>query len=493
MYELVSPIEPGRIGKYFGYFLMALGIILLPPAAFAGLVHETHAAVIFTIIAGIMLCAGFILYKLLPGTELLLKEAIVLTAIFFPLSSAISAVPVQLITGVTYTDALFECISSITTTGLTVMPAVSDPVFLFFRSWLQWIGGIGIIIVVLIIFLKPGTSTFLINETQNRSEMVSSGVIAAAIMLVRVYIAITLLAFGLFWAGGMIPFDALCHAISTVSTGGFSTKTGSIADFSGILIPVMMCVVMVMGGTDFSTFPGLFTDPKKFFRDVQLRYFILIAITGMALMAFALSYTVAITDAIPIAVFQVISALTTTGYSTINIGELPETSRAVLLVLMGIGGSLGSTSGGLKIFRLILIVQMIRIIFLRIFLPKEVVIPLKVGERVMEQDEVYQHISYVFLYGIVLAGSFFIFLVYGYGMSNSLFEVTSALGTVGLSTGLTSPTLPLVLKGVLSVDMLLGRLEVIPFLILLNPITWWKRSAVKSEIPLEKPPHILQD
>jgi len=476
MYELVSPVELGRIGKYFGYFLMALGIILLPPAAFAGLIHETHAAVIFTIVAGIMLCAGFILYKLLPATELLSKEAIVLTAVFFPLSSAISAVPVQLITNVTYTDALFECISGITTTGLSVMPTISDPVFLFFRSWLQWIGGIGIIIVVLLIFLKPGTSTFLLFETQDSTDLVKPGIIATAMMLGRVYVAITLLAFGLFWAGGMIPFDALCHALSTVSTGGFSTKTGSIADFSGILIPVMMCVVMVMGGTDFSIFPGLFRDPKKFFRDVQLRYFALIALTGIALMAFSLSGTIAVIDVIPIAVFQVISALTTTGYSTTNIGGLPETSRAVLLVLMGIGGSLGSTSGGLKIFRFILIIQLIRVIVMRIFLPREVVIPLKVGERVMEPDEVYQHVSYVFLYGMVLAGSCFIFLVHGYGMSNSLFEVTSALGTVGLSAGLTSPTLPLILKGILAVDMLLGRLEIIPFLILLNPTTWWKRQ-----------------
>jgi trk system potassium uptake protein TrkH len=94
----------------------------------------------------------------------------------------------------------------------------------------------------------------------------------------------------------------------------------------------------------------------------------------------------------------------------------------------------------------------------------------------MEQDEVYQHVSYVFLYAIVLAVSCFIFLVYGFGMSNSLFEVTGALGGVGLSAGLTSPALPLVLKGVLSVDMLLGRLEIIPFLILLNPTTWWKRQ-----------------
>ena len=493
MYTLVSPIEPGRIGKYLGYFLMALGIILLPPAAFAGLIHENRAAVIFTIVAGIILCAGFILYKLLPKTELRLKEVIVLTAIFFPLSSVISAVPVHLITGVPYSDALFECISGITTTGLSVMPTVSDPIFLFFRSWLQWIGGIGIIIVVLLIFLKPGTSTFLIYETQNSTDTVKPGVFSAAMMLVRIYIAITLFAFGLFWAGGMIPFDALCHALCTVSTGGFSTKTGSIADFSGFAIPVVMCVVMVMGGTNFSIFPELFQNPKKFFADVQLRYFALIAIIGMALMVFTISHTVTIIDAIPIAVFQVISALTTTGYSTINIGGLPETSRAVLLVLMGIGGSLGSTSGGLKIFRLILIVQLIRVIFMRIFLPREVVIPLKVGERVMEQDEVYQHVSYVFLYWIVLAFSCFIFLLYGYGLSNSLFEVTSAVGTVGLSTGLTSPTLPLVLKGVLSVDMLLGRLEVIPFLILLNPITWWKRQTVKSETTVEKPPHALPD
>ena len=481
MYELVSPVDPGRIGKYFGYFLMALGIILLPPAAFAAFVHETHAAVIFTSVAGIILGAGFILHRFLPRTELRLKEAIVLTAIFFPLSSIISAVPVHFITGVAYTDALFECVAGITTTGLSVMPAVSDPVFLFFRSWLQWIGGLGIIIVVLLICLKPGTSAFLLYETQDSTDIVKPGVIATAMMFGKVYFTITLLAFGLFWAGGMIPFDALCHALSAVSTGGFSTKTGSIADFSGMVIPIALCAIMVMGGTNFSIFPELFQNPKKFFSDVQLRYFTLFTATGIALMIFSLAPAGAGIDVIPVAVFQVISALTTSGFSTIPIGELPETSRGVLIVLMGIGGSLGSTSGGLKIFRLILIAQIIRIIFMRIFLRREVVIPLKVGERVMEPDEVYQHVSYIFLYGIVLAVSGFVFMVHGYGMSNSLFEVTSALGGVGLSTGVTSPSLPLLLKGVLSVDMLLGRLEVIPFLILLNPLTWWRWPAVKSE------------
>jgi trk system potassium uptake protein TrkH len=489
MYELVSPVDPGRIGKYFGYFLMALGVILLPPAAFAVLVHENHSAVVFAGVAGLILCAGFILFKLLPGTELRLKEAIVLTAIFFPLSSVINAVPVHFITGVTYTDALFECVAGITTTGLSVMPTVSDPVFLFFRSWLQWIGGLGIIIVVLLIFLKPGTSAFLLYETQNSTEIVKPGVIATAMMFGKVYFAITFLAFGLFWAGGMVPFDALCHALSAVSTGGFSTKTGSIADFSGVVIPVAMCVIMIMGGTNFSIFFELFQNPKKFFGDVQLRYFTLFAIAGILLMVFSLSQTVPVIDAVPVAVFQVISALTTSGFSSIPVGGLPETSRAVLIVLMGIGGSLGSTSGGLKIFRLILIVQIIRVILMRIFLPREVVVPLKVGERVMEHDEVYQHISYIFLYGIVLFVSCFIFLIYGHGMSNSLFEVTSALGGVGLSTGLTSPALPLVLKGVLAVDMLLGRLEIIPFLILLNPMTWWKHRSGKSETL----PHALPD
>lgn len=111
----------------------------------------------------------------------------------------------------------------------------------------------------------------------------------------------------------------------------------------------------------------------------------------------------------------------------------------------------------------------------------------------MEQDEVYQHVSYVFLYWILLAFSCFIFLLYGHGMSNSLFEVTSALGTVGLSTGLTSPSLPLILKGVLSIDMLLGRLEIIPFLVLLNPLTWWKLPRTKSETTVKKPLHALPD
>ncbi|KAF1077238.1 potassium transporter TrkG [Methanogenium sp. MK-MG] len=136
---------------------------------------------------------------------------------------------------------------------------------------------------------------------------------------------------------------------------------------------------------------------------------------------------------------------------------------------------MGSTAGGIKILRLVILLKVVHLVFIRYFLPREALTPLKLGEEVIETEAVYNILTFVFLYSLVLVSSSFIFMLYGFGLDNALFEVSSALGTVGLSCGITSAAMPVLLKGVLIVDMLLGRIEIVPLFILAFPRTWVKR------------------
>ena len=395
-----------------------------------------------------------------------------LAAAVFPLSSLIAAVPIHLTTSMSFLDAFFESVSGLTTTGLSVAPSETTQLFLFARSWLQWIGGIGIVILVLSVFIRPGTSAFRIFAANVGENKIKPSVIKAAKMLGQVYIVLTTIAFLLLLLAGMSPFDALCHAFSSVSTGGLSTRAESIGAFSGSMIPLVITVCCVLGSLTFSLYPQLLKDPRTLVRDVQVRYLVLIALTGTVLcgLTFRAIYP-AVGEA---AAFQTLQALTTAGFSTIDIRPLPESAKFILTVLMWIGGGVGSTAGGIKIFRAVVLLKLVHLGLLRLFLPREVVSPLKVGGEVIEQEDLNQVSTFIFLYFITMIFSMLVFLLMGVGMSDALFEVSSALGTVGLSSGITSASMPAILKIVLCADMLLGRIEVVPMLILFMPRTWVK-------------------
>jgi trk/ktr system potassium uptake protein len=214
---------------------------------------------------------------------------------------------------------------------------------------------------------------------------------------------------------------------------------------------------------------------KPFFSDIQFRYFLVFATIGILLLFFTLAGTMNPAEGLFVSVFQAFSALSTAGFSTVDINTLPDGSKAVLTALMWVGGSVGSTAGGIKILRLIILLKVVHLVFIRYFLPREALTPLKLGEEVIETEMVYNILTFVFLYSMVLVASSFLFMLYGFGLDNALFEVSSALGTVGLSCGITSAAMPDLLKGVLIIDMLLGRIEIVPLFILAFPRTWVKR------------------
>lgn len=475
MYELVSPVDSSVVLKYTGRLMIGMGVVLAVPMVVALIFMELHTAAVYGATGLLIVLTGYLLVRILPEGELGWKESLVIAAIIFPFLALLNAFPFALSTGMSLSDSFFEAVSGITTTGLSVAPAGVGPVFLFARSWLQWIGGIGIVIIVLLVFIHPGTSAFRLFSVNVGESRIRPNVMATASILVKIYLVLTAVAFILLLLSGMPLFDSVCHALAAVSTGGFSTGENSVASFPGLFVPVAVLIGFLMGAVNFGLYTRLSGGIKDFFSDLQFRYFILVLLLGFLLLLSTMAVEMPLSDALPASAFQAASALSTAGFSTIDIGTLPDSSKAVLTFLMWIGGCVGSTSGGIKIMRLIILFKIIHLVFIRFFLPKEALTPLKVGDEVIEPDHVYHILTYVMLYALVIIVSSFIFMLHGTGLDNAVFEVSSALGTVGLSTGITGPMMPELLKWTLIIDMILGRIEIIPLCILLFPRTWIRR------------------
>ncbi len=477
MFELISPVNFRLVLKYLGLLLVGIGGVTVVPFTVAFFFIEHALAMIYGVLGSFIIGTGYALYRFIPEGDLQWKEAIVLSALIFPVAALISCIPFALSTGMSFIDAYFEAVSGVTTTGLSVAPAGVGPVFLFARSWLQWIGGIGILIIVLSLLAPTGISSFRLFGAAVGERKIRPTVIATSAVLFKVYLVITVISFSLLLLGGMGSFDALCHAFSSVSTGGFSTYPDSIAAFPGWLIPVAITVSCVLGSVNFEVFTRMARNPLLLFKSLQFRWFMAIALLGSGILAFTLMETGNTTGIIlPEAIFQAFSSLTTAGFSTADIGSWPDSSKAVMSVLMWIGGSMGSTAGGIKVLRIIALFSIVNLVFIRFFLPRETVTSLRIGETVITNDQVLHLVTFLFLYFMVLVFSAISFMLYGYPLVDSLFETSSALGTVGLSTGITGHTLALPLKIILILDMLLGRIEIIPLILLLFPRTWVKRT-----------------
>lgn len=474
MYELVSPVKPLVVLKYLSILVAGVGAMLLVPLTVALSFGDYLTAGIYAVISPVIILAGVLVHRALPEGELEWKEALIIAAVIFPFAALLSAIPFTLSAGMPFLDAYFEAVSGVTTTGLSVAPATVGPVFLFARSWLQWVGGIGIIIIILMVFIPPGTSAHRLYSITGPDTPLRPGVTATAKVLVKIYCLLTAISFLILLAGGMPLFDAVCHALSAVSTGGFSTRNASAAAFPGLFVPVMLTISCLMGAFNFSIYPRIATDRSVLFTDTQFRYFLLFAMGGILLLFFTLAETMDPLEGLSVAAFQAFSALSTAGFSSVDIATLPDGAKAVLTALMWVGGSVGSTAGGIKVLRLVILLKVMHLVFIRYFLPREALTPLKLGEDVIETEMVYSVLTFVCLYSLVLIFSSFVFMLFGFGLEDALFEVSSSLGTVGLSCGVTSAAMPAVLKGVLIVDMLLGRIEIVPLLVLFFPRTWVK-------------------
>lgn len=468
----IQPVNRNTVLTYLALVTGLIGLTDLVPVLFSLLAGEFRYTVIFGIIALVLTAAGFFIYRRRESSarELQLKDGLAVTALSYLLFSLVNAF--AFLDVMPFIDGLFETMSGFTTTGLTVLDVTAAPrTLLFFRSYSQWIGGLGIIVISLAVLLRPGKAIFQLYSTEFGQENIKGSVIATARIVTRIYLILTGLGFLAFLLSGMSLFDALIHILSTLPTGGFSSHADSIGHFQGTAVPSVIGLFMILGAVSFPLYYRLARkDLKSLWTSMQLRGLIALLVASTVLFFILLG---PVRPRALQAFFQAVTSLTTTGYNILDNSVFSPSGKVLTIVLMNIGGTTGSTAGGIKIFRLLTVLAMMRWLVLQALLPKEARLPLAIGRLKMADEEIKVLMAFLCAYLILLGLSTFAVLwIEGASFLDTLFETSSALGTVGLSTGLTSPGLSLWTKLILILNMWMGRLEIIPVLVVFYPRTW---------------------
>jgi trk system potassium uptake protein TrkH len=476
-------VRPRVVARYLGQLAVMLAILMSVPLAVAVLGADRDAALRYLVVFLPMLGAGRFLMRLPEPASFQANEALVITALAFSLGALALAYPLMA-GGLGFVDALFEAVSAITTTGLSVAGDIEHrpASFLFARAWIQWCGGLGIVVLAVALIFGYAAAARQMTESPVTHENLETSTRQLARRSFVAYGVLTLIGIAALWAAGLAPLDAAAHALAAVSTGGFSTRDASLAAFQGWLPRAIVAALALACAVALPLYHSAWRGGwrggwRTLANNLELRaLFVCTAVTG-GLFALVLGqreggWTVALVGH---AAFMATSAQTTAGFATLPVAGLDAAAKAILMVSMVIGGSVGSTAGGIKLWRLLLLLRFGQLIMRRTAMPGHAVAQLRLGGRAIDPDELARAQFFILLFVGAIAASWLPFLWLGHAPLDALFEVISALGTVGLSSGISGPDLHPLLKGVLCADMLLGRLEIVAVLVAIAPGTWFGR------------------
>ena len=460
--------------KYLGLLSFMLAVLAAVPMIVSIAVGEYFLTQRYLVVIALLAIVGMIGTKIEHSDELQNNEALTITALAFLLTPLLMTYPIMG-SGMDFIDAWFEAVSAITTTGLsTVEDLTNKPTtFLFARAWMQWYGGLGIVVLSVALLMGHHTAIKRLVGSGSESMMTTTRIYARRMLII--YSIITVIGFiVLWWLLGDL-FLALTHTLTAVSTGGFSSLNNSLGDISYWSGRYTIILLSLLGALPLVLYYRIFRGSwREVFGDPEFKVLLtMIFVIGILLsISIHKDLNLSWEDAFGHGILMGISAQTTAGFTSININQLGSASFAILITAMFIGGGVGSTAGGVKILRLIIFFRMIQLLFQRSAMPSHAVIQTRIGDKALEENEISGALLLIILYLIVIFISWSVFLLYDYPPLQALFEVCSAMGTVGLSSGVTSPDLEPLLKSVLCIDMLLGRLEIIALLIILYPPTW---------------------
>ena len=453
---------------YVGSLVGIIGIIhLIPLVVILFYPHEIQYAGAFIGVGISLMLVGYGAYRWLAPRDninLSIQEAMVVVILVWLIALVASALPFMPTVGLNFSQAIFESTSGWTGTGLSVViPEDMPRIILLHRSLTQLWGGAGFAIIALSAIASPLGAGFSMAE--GRTDQLAPHVRRSASIVLSIYLGYIFFGILALRVAGMSWFDAVNHASTAVATGGFSTKNASIAHFDSFAIELVLMVLMVLGGINFliayTAFQGKW---RAVFRSAELRLMALIILGAAASFFFLITSHLHSPDvALRHAFFEAISPLTSTGFNVATYAEWSDFGIALSALLMLLGGGIGSTSGGVKLLRVYILYKGIKWEIRRAFLPQHTVNEPHIwqGERretlndhLMRQVFVFMAaFTVVYLFGVGMM------LAHGYGLRESVFEVASAIGTAGLSTGITQPNMPEVLLWSQSIVMLLGRLE----------------------------------
>jgi len=471
------------VARYFGELMSGIAVMIAVIAVAAVVLGDPTLAVRAGSMLLVAIVAVLVCRKFPAQPDLQVNESLVVIALIFVTGSALMVWP--LMSGnLGPWDALFESVSALTTTGLTTVVDVEQrpASFLFARAWMQWCGGLVIAVLALGLVIEPGPAAKRLFGADTEDAGIVGVTRQRARYALVVYVA--LLAFGtvLLLGLGVGLFDAVVHSLAAVSTGGFSTRNDSIAGLGGVPVQTAVIGLAFCGAISLSLYPRVWRAGwTRMFRDAELRA---LFVTGCAVsLLLVLSLTLvegrSWSESLRAGPLLAFSAQTTSGFEAARIAELGSASKATLILSMFIGGDVGSTAGGIKIVRFLLILRLVQFLVRRTCLPQHAVLGIGSDVRRAQPAEAFSMLAVVFLFVLAIIASWLPFLFYGFPALDSLFEVVSAVGTVGLTSGLTAPDLPATLKAILCLDMLMGRLEIVAIILLFYPRTWIGRRANK--------------
>ena len=384
-------------------------------------------------------------------------------------------------------DAFFETMSGFSSTGATILDDIESLPhgILFWRSMTQWIGGLGIImftIAVLPILGVSGLQVFAAEASGPTHDKVHPRIGITAKWIWSIYTGITTLLVCLLMLGGMDWFDSICHAFATTGTGGFSTKQASVAYYNSPYIEYVISIFMFISGINF-TLVLLFVNRKfkKFISNAELKFYFSSVVFFTAVIAIALYYTspMGMEESFRKSLFQVISLHTSTGFATDDYMQWSPVLWGLLTIIMLMGACAGSTTGGLKCIRMVILTKVSRNEFKHILHPNAI-LPVRINKQVISSSIVSTVLAFCFIYITIIVISTLLMMTMGVGAEESIGCVISSIGNMGPGLGETGPAyswnaLPDAAKWLLSLLMLLGRLELFTVLLLFTP-DFWKRN-----------------
>jgi trk system potassium uptake protein TrkH len=472
-----------------GMVLMATAVMMLFPLAI-DLYYGDADWQAFGVASAVAAVLGASMTFLNPGAlkaGLTLRQAFILTPVSWFAVAAVSAMPFYFsgygIVSGSLTDAMFEAVSGITTTGATVISGLDDapPGMLLWRGLLQWMGGIGIIASAIAILpaLGIGGMQLFRTESSDRSEKALPQLRQIATTIGGVYVGLTCLAVLVYWLLGMHPFDALVHGLTSIATGGYSTSDASFGAWEANGIQWFAALFMLAGSVPFVLYVRFIAGDARAMLDRQVKTmlaFLAVVVVGLGCWL-TLSGQYAIEPAFRHAAFNVISIVTTTGYATADYSAWGNAAIGLFFGLTFIGGCTGSTSGGIKIFRFEVMGVMLRTHFLRLLYPRGI-FPRTYGQRRLDDEVIGSVVAFFAVYfccyallTIALMALGLDFLTSSSGAATALSNVGPGLGEIIGPAGNFAP-LPDSAKWLLSFGMMLGRLELFTILVLFIPRFW---------------------
>jgi len=462
-----------------GSLLLFLGTSMIFPLLYALYYHE-KATSAFIISMIITVTVGIILKRLFSPLEPIgIKEGFAIACLGWIVAAAFGALPFMFAgTFTNFIDAYFESMSGFTTTGATVIAAIEGNPYsiLFWRDFIQWLGGMGIIVLVVAILPALGVGGMQLFKSEvpgPEPDRLKPKIKDTAKLLWRVYIIISALEVGCLYLSGMSLFEALTNMFGTMATGGFNPRNLSIAAYGNPFIEITITFFMLIAGANFSLhYKVLHGDVKSLFKDKEFIFYCGIIVFSIFSISTELRLYVykSVFTALRYATFQVVSIITTTGFVTADFDTWPAFSKTILLVLMFVGGCAGSTGGAIKNIRIMLLLKQASREFKKLIHPQAIT-PIRLGNKTISEEVMRNITSFFFLYIFIFVICSFIMSALGLDMVSAAASVAATLGNVGPGLGIVGPSktytfIPPLGKIILTLCMLLGRLEIYTVLIL---------------------------